>query len=142
MIDARGNRPDVRNPILKLPVASRFLGLPLEARIAFRDFLSELAALCRVNAEHCWRKHKAPMALYWRVVGVWARHLSKLLRPVCLPEYRDHHYWGPVRYLATVDHDYVVVQHDGFVPVVIPRAGWEACEPIEDASPSSMKEAA
>jgi hypothetical protein len=32
------------------------------------------------RAEYCWRKHKAPMALYWKVVGVYAGHLARVMR--------------------------------------------------------------
>lgn len=29
-----------------------------------------------------WGRHKAPMALYWKVVGVYAGHIARALRPV------------------------------------------------------------
>ena len=32
------------------------------------------------RAESCWRKHKAPMALYWKVLAVYSGHLARMLR--------------------------------------------------------------
>lgn len=59
----RSNRADVRNPLVLLPAA--------------RD-------LCNLDpaARECWRKHKAPMAAYWKAVAVYANHASRLFRPI------------------------------------------------------------
>ncbi len=59
---------------------ARFGRLPPEARTALRDCLLELRADALGRAEHSWRNHKAPMAAYWKVVGVYAGHLARALR--------------------------------------------------------------
>ena len=62
---------------LKARWLERFSGLPEPARHALREALWDLRHDALDRAEHCWRKHKAPMALYWKVVGVYAGHLSR-----------------------------------------------------------------
>ncbi|MDE0172414.1 MAG: hypothetical protein OYH76_11725 [Defluviicoccus sp.] len=64
---------------LKRSWRSRFQALPPPARRALRDALLDLRedALCR--AELQWRRHKAPMACYWKAVGVYAGHLARAL---------------------------------------------------------------
>ncbi len=58
----------------------RFQSLPAPARAALRDALLELRKDALERAQHQWAKHKAPMALYWKVVGVYAGHLARALR--------------------------------------------------------------
>ena len=58
----------------------RFRCLPQDSRDALRDALLDLRYDAQVRAEYCWRKHKAPMALYWKVVGVYAGHLARALK--------------------------------------------------------------
>jgi hypothetical protein len=55
---ARDRLPEVRNPVLALPASARLLALP---------------------ADKCWKKHKAPMACYWKAVSVYANHLARVL---------------------------------------------------------------
>jgi hypothetical protein len=69
----------VRNPILGLPAARRLAELPAEAREALADVLAELSAEARGRAEDSWRRHKAPMACYWKAVAVYARHARRAL---------------------------------------------------------------
>lgn len=79
----RSNRPDVRNPLLALPAARRLAELledHPEIQAATRELLVELAADSRARAELSWRKHKAPMAAYWKAVAVYAKHTSRLFR--------------------------------------------------------------
>jgi hypothetical protein len=76
----RSLRADVRNPLTALPAAQRLSGLPPEAQIALKALLLEIRNDCRVRAEECWRKHKAPMAAYWKAAGVYANHTQRLLR--------------------------------------------------------------
>ncbi|MGK6324663.1 hypothetical protein ACMGDM_16490 [Sphingomonas sp. DT-51] len=49
---------------------------------AIRNFqrLRELRADAQVRADDCWRRHKAPMAAYWKVVSVYAGHVARVLR--------------------------------------------------------------
>lgn len=58
----------------------RFAALPPDSRAALRGALLELRQHALASAQYCWRRHKAPMALYWKVVGVYAGHLARALR--------------------------------------------------------------
>lgn len=57
-----------------------FNALPRDSRAALKAALIELRYDSLRRAEHSWRKHKAPMALYWKVVGVYAGHLSRAIK--------------------------------------------------------------
>ncbi len=76
----RSNRADVRNQLMQLPAAVELRRLPIEARRALYLLLTEIAEDARTRAEQCWRKHKAPMAAYWKAVAVYANHTRRLLR--------------------------------------------------------------
>jgi hypothetical protein len=76
----RSLRPDVRNPLLALPAAAALRDLPIETRAQIADALRAIQADARVRAEKAWRKHKAPMAVYWNGVGVYAGHLARVLK--------------------------------------------------------------
>ncbi|AOW24615.1 hypothetical protein AVM11_11600 [Sphingomonas melonis TY] len=77
---ARHARPEVRNPVLALPAAARLANLPPAARDELRALLLDLRRDAQVRAEECWRRHKAPMATYWKVVSVYAGHIARVLR--------------------------------------------------------------
>ena len=47
---------------------------------AWRDALLDLREDALHRAELQWRRHKAPMACYWKSVGVYAGHLARTLR--------------------------------------------------------------
>lgn len=77
----RSNRADVRNPILALPDAVAALEtLDGAQRAALRVVLLAIRADAHERAEKCWRKHKAPMAAYWKAAGVYAGHIARALR--------------------------------------------------------------
>lgn len=76
----RSNLPAVRNPLLSLMAAQDVAGLPPEAKAALRKLLLGIRADAKVRAEECWRKHKAPMAAYWKAVSVYAGHAARLTR--------------------------------------------------------------
>lgn len=78
---ARDVRREVRNPILGLPAARRVHRLSEAQRGQLADLLSELAVDAAARAQHCWSRHKAPMAAYWKACSVYARHLARVLRP-------------------------------------------------------------
>ena len=81
--DRAGRRhasPVVRNPILALPGTARLLQLDPHTRGLLRAVLLDLAADARTRAEESWRRHKAPMAAYWKAVSVYAGHLARVLR--------------------------------------------------------------
>ena len=60
--------------------ADRFANLPPDAREALAGALTDLRRDARKRAELQWRRNKAPMAFYWRVVAVYAGHLAHALR--------------------------------------------------------------
>lgn len=76
----RSNRAEVRNPILSLPAAQRLIALPKPIRDHLVEVLIEMQRDARERAETSWRTHKAPMALYWKAVGVYAGHIARVLR--------------------------------------------------------------
>lgn len=75
----RSARAEIRNPILGLPSASLLKCLDHQSKAALRGVLLELRADAQVRAEQCWRKHKAPMAAYWKAVAVYAGHIARVL---------------------------------------------------------------
>lgn len=77
MSATRSTRADVRNPVLALPAMAGLQALPAETRAALRALLLDLGSDSRARAETCWRKHKAPMAAYWKAVAVYAGHIAR-----------------------------------------------------------------
>lgn len=75
----RSNRAEVRNPVLALPAFDQLAAMHPAARRALGAVLGDLSAESRLRAEQCWRKHKAPMAVYWKAVSVYARHIRLAL---------------------------------------------------------------
>lgn len=71
----------MRNPILALPDAVAALEtLDPAQREALRVVLLAIRADAHDRAEKCWRKHKAPMAAYWKAAGVYCGHIARALR--------------------------------------------------------------
>jgi hypothetical protein len=79
-MSARSLRADVRNPLLQLEAARQLEALPAEAQAALRALLLAIRADARARADLAWKKHKAPMAAYWKAVAVYANHTARLLR--------------------------------------------------------------
>lgn len=77
--DRRSERRDVRNPLLALPGFKALQRLPAGVRTQIAAALREMQADCRQRAEKCWRTHKAPMAVYWKAVGVYCGHVARVL---------------------------------------------------------------
>lgn len=77
----RSDRPEVRNPLVLLPAAQRMNDLPEASRAALRALLLDLRDDARARAKKAWFTHKAPLAVYWKVVSVYAYHLARLLAP-------------------------------------------------------------
>jgi len=71
---------DIRNPVAALPGAQAIAALPADSRAALRGVLLDLRADAQARAAECWRKHKAPMACYWKAVAVYAGHIARLTR--------------------------------------------------------------
>jgi len=78
---ARSLRPDVRNPMLRLPGMLKLQRLPAPVKEALVTVLMDIRKDAHANAEKCWKKHKSPMATYWKVVAVYAGHIARALRP-------------------------------------------------------------
>lgn len=78
---ARSSRREVRNPVLALPAARRLQALPPDVREHLAQLLAELAEDAHRRAAEAWRKHKAPMAAYWKACAVYAGHLRRVIRP-------------------------------------------------------------
>lgn len=77
---ARSSRADVRNPILALPSVERLTKLDPVQRGALRALLLDLRRDAQLRAEDCWRRHKAPMAAYWKAGSVYSGHVARVLR--------------------------------------------------------------
>lgn len=89
-MSARSTRREVRNPLLALPAAQRLTATDAPWRAELRALLLELRDDCRARADKAWRTHKAPMALYWKAVGVYAGHLARLLAPIAANDELEH----------------------------------------------------
>lgn len=78
---ARSSRREVRNPILAIPAAREALeALPPDQAEALARVLLAIQDDARARAEESWRKHKAPMAAYWKAAGVYCGHIAKAIR--------------------------------------------------------------
>jgi hypothetical protein len=76
-VSPRSNRVEVRNPVLKLPAVADLRNLDQPTRASIAAALRAIQGDARDRADKCWRTHKAPMALYWKAVGVYAGHLAR-----------------------------------------------------------------
>jgi hypothetical protein len=68
----------MKTPQIKAMAALR--DLPASNRKAIRALLLDLSRDAATRAETCWRKHKAPMATYWKAVAVYAKHTARGMR--------------------------------------------------------------
>lgn len=78
---ARSLLPDVRNPVLNLPGMQVLRALPADQRTAICAALVSIRDEARAKAQKSWRQNKAPMACYWKVVGVYVEHIRRAIRP-------------------------------------------------------------
>jgi hypothetical protein len=67
------------NPLLALPAARKVLALPADQRGPLEALMRELRAEANTLAEESWRRRKSPMAVYWRAVSTYARHIAHAL---------------------------------------------------------------
>lgn len=77
----RSNRPDTRNPVLALPSLQQLLELDPHQRGVLAAVLTDLQLDARRRAESSWKKHKGPMALYWRCVSTYAGQIARAIKP-------------------------------------------------------------
>lgn len=80
MTEVRSNLPEVRNPVLKLDAARRLQAMSPLSRAELRGVLLELRAEARHEGDKAWTSSKYMMAAYWKVVSVYAGHISRVLR--------------------------------------------------------------
>jgi hypothetical protein len=78
-VTERANRPEVRNPILGLKEFQEFLALPAEDRGRFARLCYALSDACKANAARDYRRNKWWNFLYWKLTGVYARHIARAL---------------------------------------------------------------
>src|SRR3546814_17090251 len=74
---ARSARAEVRNPILALPAAARLAELSEKERETLIAILLDIKTDATDRANVCWKKHKAPMAAYWKAVSVSSGHIVR-----------------------------------------------------------------
>src|SRR3546814_5800799 len=94
---ARSARAEVRNPILALPAAARLAELSEKERETLIAILLDIKTDATDRANVCWKKHKAPMAAYWKAVSVYSGHIVRAIRTrqigrahVCTPVTNAH----------------------------------------------------
>lgn len=78
-MSGRSSRADVRNPVLTLPAMQRIADQETISREDLRVLLAEAKAEAQARADQCWRKHKAPMAAYWKSWAVNLGHMRRAL---------------------------------------------------------------
>lgn len=78
-MSTRSNRAEVRNPILALPAFKAIDAMPRQSRVTLAALLRDLGHDATGRANESWRKHKGPMAAYWKAVAVYARHIARAL---------------------------------------------------------------
>jgi hypothetical protein len=76
----RSNRRKVRNPVLALPAAQRLLAMGPEVRADLAELFRELNLDARQRAQVSWKQNKGPMAVYWKGVGAYAKHICRVLK--------------------------------------------------------------
>ena len=77
---ARSERREVRNPVLGLRSAKLALvELTPDERSRVRTVMLAIRDDARERSQESWRRHKAPMAVYWKAVGVYANHIARVL---------------------------------------------------------------
>ena len=77
---ARSNRLEVRNPVIALPSVKKLDALDETSRSVLRDILMDISTEAKDKAEVSWRKHKAPMAAYWKAVSVYTKHIARVVK--------------------------------------------------------------
>jgi hypothetical protein len=77
----RSNRPDVRNPMLRMPeIAEGWAALPPDSRAALVGFLQVISKAARAHGAHHMEKRKFQSGAYWMAKAVDSRHLALAAR--------------------------------------------------------------
>ena len=77
----RSTRPDIRNPMLRLPSVAAIQALPIEQRRPLGTLLREMAVQARAEANRAWASGKGPMAAYWLAASIYAKHAARVIDP-------------------------------------------------------------
>lgn len=85
---SRSIRPDVRNPLVRLPAFKRLRDalhgrvpvMPQDILHLADQALKEMQQDMAANGEKAWRKSKPPMAAYWKSASVYTKHIRRVLR--------------------------------------------------------------
>lgn len=72
--------------MLALPAAKRLAELDQSSREVIEGVLRDLARDAARRAERSWRYRKAPLAVYWRAVSVYSRHIVRAMRTISREE--------------------------------------------------------
>lgn len=67
------------NPLLQLPAGRALMALPADQRAVLEALYRDLRKQANEQAENAWARRKGPMALYWRAVSTYARHVAHAL---------------------------------------------------------------
>lgn len=78
-MSAQRDRRTVANPILALDGVAELCALPPETRAIMIRALQAMRKDALARGQKCWDTHKAPMAVYWKAVGVNAGHFARVL---------------------------------------------------------------
>lgn len=77
----RSERPDVRNPLLGVPGLAEEVATWSPETLACIERAARLcSAHWRVKGDECWKRHKPPMAAYWKAWAVNARHMALICK--------------------------------------------------------------
>lgn len=76
----RSSRREVRNPLSTLDGVDELMELDPEVRATICRVLKAMKRDAAERAQHCWDRHKAPMATYWKGTSVNVGHFARLLK--------------------------------------------------------------
>lgn len=85
---SRSLRADVRNPLTDLVGFQVIKTLDASTRLYLKAGLDDLRRDAKARADKAWSTGKAPMALYWKCLAVYAGHISRLIRPSSVAQAR------------------------------------------------------
>ena len=66
-------------------IAAATWALPPDVRGVLARLFYDLASDARRRADQAWFKNKGPMAVYWKAVGAYARHIARALNSRVTP---------------------------------------------------------
>jgi hypothetical protein len=79
-MSGRSSRPDVRNPMTKIPEVLALRELDPVARQAVVAAFRGISRVAHTQGTQLWAKNKYHSAAYWKAKGVDFRHLALAVR--------------------------------------------------------------